>query len=145
MQTLKTITFFATVSNPASSRTSKNGRNYTAFGVSILDQRPAPDLPLQRRCLRQAGPLRQTACRKAPASSSSSRHSPSRTTSPLSRFSPQPSCGRFVRPQQQLRTDGPRDTATAVSPNSVLDLGARSRALYMLVTSWVLLPPEHKQ
>ena len=36
MQTLKTITFFATVSNPASTRTSKNGRNYTAFGVSIL-------------------------------------------------------------------------------------------------------------
>ena len=32
----KTITFFATVSNSASSRTSKNGRNYTAFGVSIL-------------------------------------------------------------------------------------------------------------
>ena len=37
MQTLKTITFFATVSNSASSRTSKNGRHYTAFGVSILD------------------------------------------------------------------------------------------------------------
>ena len=36
MQTLKTIAFFATVSNSASSRTSKNGRNYTAFGVSIL-------------------------------------------------------------------------------------------------------------
>ena len=37
MQTLKTITFFGTVSNPATSRTSKNGRHYTAFGVSILD------------------------------------------------------------------------------------------------------------
>ena len=37
MQTLKTITFFATVSNSATSRTSKNGRSYTAFGVSILD------------------------------------------------------------------------------------------------------------
>jgi hypothetical protein len=36
MQTIKTITFFATVSNSAISRTSKNGRNYTAFGVSIL-------------------------------------------------------------------------------------------------------------
>ena len=36
MQTLKTITFFATVSNSASSRTSKNGRNYTAFGDFIL-------------------------------------------------------------------------------------------------------------
>ena len=38
MQTLKTITLFATVSNSASSRTSKNGRNYTAFGVSILSE-----------------------------------------------------------------------------------------------------------
>ena len=37
MQTLKTITFFATVSNSATSRTSKNGRNYTAFGISVLD------------------------------------------------------------------------------------------------------------
>ncbi len=37
MQTLKTITFFGTVSNPATSRTSKNGRHYSAFGVSILD------------------------------------------------------------------------------------------------------------
>ncbi len=37
MQTLKTITFFGTVSNPATSRTSKNGRHYTAFGVLILD------------------------------------------------------------------------------------------------------------
>ncbi len=37
MQTQKTITLFATVSNSATSRTSKNGRNYTAFGVSILD------------------------------------------------------------------------------------------------------------
>lgn len=36
MQTLKTITFFATVSNAAISRTSKNGRHYTAFGVTIL-------------------------------------------------------------------------------------------------------------
>jgi hypothetical protein len=38
MQTLKTITFFATVSNAATSRTSKNGRRYSAFGVSILNQ-----------------------------------------------------------------------------------------------------------
>jgi hypothetical protein len=36
MQTLKTITLFGTVSNPAVSRTSRNGRHYTAFGVSIL-------------------------------------------------------------------------------------------------------------
>ncbi len=61
MQTLKTITLFATVSNSATSGTSKNGRNYTAFGVHPR-QRPHPDLPLQRLCLRQAGPLR-----KAPA------------------------------------------------------------------------------
>ena len=36
MQTLRTITFIATVSNSATSRTSKSGRSYTAFGVSIL-------------------------------------------------------------------------------------------------------------
>ena len=37
MQTLKTITLFGTVSNSATSRTFRNGRHYTAFGVSILN------------------------------------------------------------------------------------------------------------
>lgn len=37
MQTLKIITLFGTVSNAATSRTSRNGRHYTAFGVSILN------------------------------------------------------------------------------------------------------------
>jgi hypothetical protein len=36
MQTQQTITFFGTVSNSATSRTSKTGRNYTAFGVAII-------------------------------------------------------------------------------------------------------------
>ena len=40
MQTLKTITFFATVSNSASSRTSKTGRTYTAVGVFHPLRRP---------------------------------------------------------------------------------------------------------
>ena len=39
MQTQQTITFFGTVSNSASSRTSKTGRKYTAFGVSIISDR----------------------------------------------------------------------------------------------------------
>jgi hypothetical protein len=39
MQTQQTITLFGTVSNPAISRTSKNGRKYTAFGVSIISDR----------------------------------------------------------------------------------------------------------
>jgi hypothetical protein len=39
MQTQQTITLFSTVSNPAVSRTSKNGRSYTAFGVSIISYR----------------------------------------------------------------------------------------------------------
>ena len=39
MQTQQTITFFGTVSYPAISRTSKNGRKYTAFGVSIISDR----------------------------------------------------------------------------------------------------------
>jgi hypothetical protein len=39
MQTQHTITFFGTVSNSASSRITKNGRKYTAFGVSIISDR----------------------------------------------------------------------------------------------------------
>ncbi len=39
MQTQQTITLFGTVSNPSISRTSKNGRKYTAFGVSIISDR----------------------------------------------------------------------------------------------------------
>lgn len=39
MQTQQTITFFGTVSNSAISRISKNGREYTAFGVSIISDR----------------------------------------------------------------------------------------------------------
>jgi hypothetical protein len=39
MQTQATITFFGTVSNSATSSTSKTGRKYTAFGVSIISDR----------------------------------------------------------------------------------------------------------
>ena len=39
MQTQQTITFFGTVSNSASSRITKNGRKYTAFGVAIISNR----------------------------------------------------------------------------------------------------------
>ena len=39
MQTQQTITFFGTVSNSATRRTSKTGREYTAFGVSIICDR----------------------------------------------------------------------------------------------------------
>ena len=39
MQTQQTITLFGTVSNSATSRISKNGRKYTAFGVAILSDR----------------------------------------------------------------------------------------------------------
>jgi len=39
MQTQQTVTFFGTVSNSATSRTSKTGRKYTAFGVSIISDR----------------------------------------------------------------------------------------------------------
>jgi hypothetical protein len=38
MQTHQTITLFGTVSNSATSRISKNGRKYTAFGVAISDR-----------------------------------------------------------------------------------------------------------
>jgi hypothetical protein len=39
MQTQHTITLFGTVSNSASSRITKNGRKYTAFGVVIISDR----------------------------------------------------------------------------------------------------------
>jgi hypothetical protein len=39
VQTQQTITLFGTVSNSASSRTSKTGRKYTAFGVSVISDR----------------------------------------------------------------------------------------------------------
>ncbi len=39
MQTQQTITFFGTVSNSATSRISRNGRKYTAFGVAIISDR----------------------------------------------------------------------------------------------------------
>ena len=39
MQTEQTITLFGTVSNSATSRISKNGRKYTAFGVAIISDR----------------------------------------------------------------------------------------------------------
>ena len=39
MQTQQTITLFGTVSNAATSRISKNGRKYTAFGVAIISDR----------------------------------------------------------------------------------------------------------
>jgi hypothetical protein len=39
MQTQQTITLFGTVSNSATSRTSKTGRKFTAFGVCIISDR----------------------------------------------------------------------------------------------------------
>jgi hypothetical protein len=39
MQAQQTITLYGTVSNSATSRTSKTGRKYTAFGVSIISNR----------------------------------------------------------------------------------------------------------
>ena len=39
MQIKQTITLFGTVSNSATSRISKNGRKYTAFGVAIISDR----------------------------------------------------------------------------------------------------------
>jgi hypothetical protein len=39
MQTHQTITLFGTVSNSASSRITKNGGKYTAYGVAIISDR----------------------------------------------------------------------------------------------------------
>jgi hypothetical protein len=42
MQIKQTITLFGTVSNSATSRVSKNGRKYTAFGFSLIADRNRP-------------------------------------------------------------------------------------------------------
>ena len=42
MQTVQSISLFATVSNDATSRTASNGRKYTAFGVAIIADRNRP-------------------------------------------------------------------------------------------------------
>jgi hypothetical protein len=39
MQTQQTVTLFGTVSNSATSRISKNGRKYTAFGIAVISDR----------------------------------------------------------------------------------------------------------
>jgi hypothetical protein len=42
MQAQQTITLFGTVSNAATSRISKKGRKYTAFGVAVIGDRSRP-------------------------------------------------------------------------------------------------------
>jgi hypothetical protein len=39
MQTPTTISLYATISNDAVKRTSKNGRDYTAFGIAVISER----------------------------------------------------------------------------------------------------------
>jgi len=99
MQTQQTITLFGTVSNSATSRISKNGRKYTAFGVSIISDRNQPAFSYNVVTWDKQGHFAKPS-RRGLASSWSSRHSPSPTTSPLSHFSPQPSCDRFVRSRE---------------------------------------------
>jgi hypothetical protein len=80
MQTQQTITLFGTVSNPAVIRTSKNGREYAAFGVSIISDRN-----LQAFHYNVVAWGKQATSpshfREAPASSSSFRRNHSLTTS----------------------------------------------------------------
>ena len=96
MQTLKAITLFATVSNSATARTSKYGRNYTAFEVSILDNDRTRTFHYNVVAFGKQGhfakPLQKGTRVKLVVQAQSSR-----TTSPLSRFSQQPTCGRLVR------------------------------------------------
>jgi hypothetical protein len=59
MQTQQTITLFGTVSNSASSRITKNGRRYTAFGVAIISDRNLPAFSYNVVVWGKRGPLRQ--------------------------------------------------------------------------------------
>ncbi len=110
MQTLKTITLFATVSNSASSRTSKNGRNYTAFGVSILDNDRIRSFHYNVVAFDKQGHFAKP-LQKGTRINSSCRHNPSPTTSTASRSSPQPLCGRFVRPAHSRTEARPSNAA----------------------------------
>ncbi len=101
MQTLKTVTFFATVSSSATSRTSKNGRNYTAFGVSILDNDRSRTFDYNVVAFGKQGhfakPLRKGTRIKLVIQAQSRQ-----ITSPASRSLQQPSCVRFARPHGGL-------------------------------------------
>ena len=77
MQTQQTITLFGTVSNSATSRISKNGRKYIAFGVAISDRNPrlfiTTSLPSASRA------TSPSLSRPAPASSWSCGRNPNHT------------------------------------------------------------------
>jgi len=96
MQTQQTITLFGTVSNSATSRISKNGRKYTAFGVSIISDRNLQAFHYNVVAFGKQGHFAKP-LQAGTASSWSSRRNLSQTTSPPSHSSPQPSCDRFVR------------------------------------------------
>ena len=98
MQTEQTITLFGTVSNSATSRTSKTGRKYTAFGVAIISDRNLQAFHYNVVAFGKQGPFAKK-LQTALASNWSSRRNLSQTTSQASHFSPQPSCDRFVRSQ----------------------------------------------
>ncbi len=100
MQTLKTITLFATVSNSLR-RTSKNGRNYTAFGVSILDNDRTRIFHYNVVAFGKQGHFAKPLQKGTRQARDPGTISP--ITSP-SHFSQQASCGRSRRP---ARAGGP--------------------------------------
>lgn len=99
MQTQQTITLFGTVSNPATSRTSRTVASTPPLGfpsspTGTCKPSTTTSLPGASRA------ISPSLSRKAPASSSSFKRSLSSTTSPRSHYSPQPSCDRFIRSHQ---------------------------------------------
>ena len=96
MQTQQTITLFGTVSKSATSRISKNGRKYTAFGVAIISDRDLQAFHYNVVAFSKQGhfakPLQKGTRIKLVVQAQSQPDN-----MPLSHCSPQPSCDRFVR------------------------------------------------
>jgi hypothetical protein len=106
MQIKQTITLFGTVSNSATSRTSKNGRKYTAFGVAIIADRNLQAFHYNVVAFGKQGhfakPLQKGTRIKLVVQAQSQPDN----IATLPHSSPQPSCDRFVRlhggPRQRL-------------------------------------------
>ncbi len=97
MQTQQTITLFGTVSNSATSRTSKTGRQYTAFGVAIISDRNLQAFHYNVVAFGKQGHFAKQLQTGTRIKLVVQAHSQPDNTSPPSHSSPQPSCDRFVR------------------------------------------------
>jgi hypothetical protein len=90
------ISLFGTVINSAVSRISKNGRNYTAFGMSIIYDRNWQEFSYNVVARGEQGHFAKS-LQKGTRIKLVIQAQSNLTTLPVSRYSPQPSCDRFIR------------------------------------------------